>query len=287
MARGFTVAHIRGDGEFECIEPSIRPIQLYVAAKDEHIPEVERSIRTIKDAVRTTIYGLPYKFYPKIMLKHLIKHVCHLLNLFPSQNGVSSTLSPHSILTGQPTPSISDFPLQFGEYVQVHNNPNISNTNAPRTTGAIALCQANTNGGWYFLSLTTGARLTRYSWTVIPLSQDIIERVHALADDKINNLLLNDPKFEYAPGVPVSDSSSDEESNFIILPVDDEGADNDDALIPDAAPNLIVNLNSTQTSTTTKKNALDIPTGLETNREEHMNDNTSNHDVNQHDEKKH
>lgn len=58
--------------------------------------------------------------YPFLISKgnyHLIKHV-------PSQNGVSTTLSPHSILSGQPTPSFTDPPLQFGKYVQVHNNPN-------------------------------------------------------------------------------------------------------------------------------------------------------------------
>ena len=75
--------HLHGDSEFECIESSIRPTQLYLAAKDEHIPEVERSICTIKDAIWNAIYGLSHQVYPKIMLRYLVLHACHLLNIFP------------------------------------------------------------------------------------------------------------------------------------------------------------------------------------------------------------
>ena len=102
----------------------------------------------MKDAVRTTLYGLPYQFYPKIIIKYLVLYACHLLNIFPAFNGVSSTISPYSIVTGKPSPTIKDFPLQFGECVQGYNNPQHSNTNSPRTTGAIALCQTNAYGGW-------------------------------------------------------------------------------------------------------------------------------------------
>ena len=53
--------------------------------------------------------------------------------------------------------------MNFGEYVQVFNLNNITNTNEPRTTGAIVLYSSdNAQGGWYFMSLDTGKRIRRY-----------------------------------------------------------------------------------------------------------------------------
>lgn len=51
-----------------------------------------------------------------------------------------------------------------------------------RTTGAIALRPTgNAQGGFYFMSLTTGRRLSRNHWTMLPMPQDVIDRVHVLA----------------------------------------------------------------------------------------------------------
>ena len=131
------------------------------------------------------------------------------------------------------------------------------------------------------MSLTTGARLTRYSWTVLPLSQDTVDRVHTLAEDKNHDLLLNDPTFEYAHGVPVSDSSSDNNSNFIIPPVDDEGADDDDVIVGTENPISIPNLNTKQTSTTIV--STNILSDLENIVPESIYDNPSTNDVNRQD----
>ena len=40
-----------------------------------------------------------------------------------------------------------------------------------------ALC----NGGWHFMSLTTSFRILQYKWTVLPVTSDVITRVHELA----------------------------------------------------------------------------------------------------------
>jgi len=53
---------------------------------------------------------------------------------------------------------------------------------ATRTTGALALRPAgNAQGGYYFMSLTTGRRIARNHWTPLPMPQDVIDRVHVLA----------------------------------------------------------------------------------------------------------
>ena len=71
--------------------------------------------------------------------------------------------------------------LSFGDYVQTHVPASTTNTNKPRTTGAIALYPSrNGKGSWYFMLLDTGKRIHRYSWDVIPLSRDIVNRVNAI-----------------------------------------------------------------------------------------------------------
>jgi len=216
-ARGFTVQHLRGDSEFACLGDTFLPTRLHIATKSEHVPEIERSIRTVKDGCRSTIHGLPFQSYPKIMLRYLVLYVVRLLNIFPSKNGVSKALSPITIMTGAPPPSYHFFSLEYGTYVQVHDNPTITNTTGSRSTGAIALGPANDHGGWFFMSLMTGKRLLRYSWTELPIPADVISRVHDLAHaDGQSSVDLS--TFQWSPDVPVEDSDS---PNYFI---DIEGA---------------------------------------------------------------
>ena len=50
--RGFEVKQINGDNEFMCISNEVLPVKMNIVAADEHVGEVERSIRTIKDGTR-------------------------------------------------------------------------------------------------------------------------------------------------------------------------------------------------------------------------------------------
>ena len=75
-------------------------IQLNVAATNEHVPEIERAIHTIKERNWSTVSGLPNKHYPMILKKGLVSHAVSWLNMFPHADGVSATMSPRTILTG-------------------------------------------------------------------------------------------------------------------------------------------------------------------------------------------
>jgi hypothetical protein len=80
------------------------------------------------------------------------------LNQFPTKNGVSGTLSPLTIMTGgRPNLDYNDMKIEFGAYAQVYEDGGPTNTVRARTTGAITLTPTcNAQGGYYFLSLTTG-----------------------------------------------------------------------------------------------------------------------------------
>ena len=66
--RGFQVSVILGDPEFEPIRATFP--QLNCCAADEHIPDVEQYIRTVKDRVRSTYRMLPFKRVPRLILIH-------------------------------------------------------------------------------------------------------------------------------------------------------------------------------------------------------------------------
>jgi len=71
--------------------------------------------------------------------------------------------------------------VEFGTYVQTLEKHN--NSMEPRTSGAIALRPSgNKQGGHYFLSLHTGKRILRNSWTELPMPNDVVYAVHRLAE---------------------------------------------------------------------------------------------------------
>ena len=99
-ARGFRINIVRGDGEFKCLTQDILPARFDPAAADDHVDVVERSIQTVKADCRTITHGLPFKRVPRIMVTEMIVHAIRNRNMFPSPDGVSTTLSPLSIVTG-------------------------------------------------------------------------------------------------------------------------------------------------------------------------------------------
>ena len=76
-----------------------------VMAADDHIGEIEQSIRMIKEHMRTTIHGLPYRRLLKLMVEGLVYAETKNLNQFPAPNGVSESISPKGIVTGCARPN--------------------------------------------------------------------------------------------------------------------------------------------------------------------------------------
>ena len=107
--------------------------------------------------------------------------------MFPATNVLSSTISPLSLVTGAGKIDCDHLSLDFGSYVYIYNDPNPTNSTAPRTTGAIALnAVGNSKGDFYFLNLETGKRVSRHQWTALPMPLSVIQQVHFLGlKDKI------------------------------------------------------------------------------------------------------
>ena len=74
-------------------------------------------------------------------------------------------MSPYSIMTGKPAEDYNDMRIEFGAYAQVFEDNNPTNTPKARSVGAIALTPTgNASGDYYFMSLATGAVLSRHKW---------------------------------------------------------------------------------------------------------------------------
>lgn len=182
---GFKVTTIHCDNEFQPLLNTLATefhIHLNFANPQEHVPAAERNNRVIKERVRATYHRLPYTHLPRLMVKLLVSESAKKLNFFPAKYGVSPYYSPRMILHQRHLDFAKHCQYAFGAYVQAHEEPNPSNTNAPRTLDCIYLrYNDNLQGGHQLLHLPTNSLITRGTVTPVPITPAIIKQVHALA----------------------------------------------------------------------------------------------------------
>ena len=174
--RRFRLTSIMADPEFEPLRAAFP--QLNTCEADKHIPEIERFIRTVKNRVRSVYHSLPYKYIPCLLLVHLVKAAIFWLNAFPHRDGISDQL-PRYIMTGHTLNFQRHARLELGACVQMHKEHD--NSMGPRTLGAIFLGPTgNQQGGHWFLSLISGARIIGHRWTSLPASREVIHCVNSM-----------------------------------------------------------------------------------------------------------
>jgi len=192
--RGFKIAAYNGDNEFEKVREHVSPTPLNIVARNEHVGIIKRSVRTVKEQVRCSCHGIPYKHITKLMTQSIVESSITWLNAFPEKEGASKTLSPAAIVLGTPKPDHSKLKITFGSYAQAYEST--TDTNKPRSIGAIALKQSNERGGYYSMSLSTGRRIHCYQWTELPIPDYVIDRVESLAEGEDQPSMTNGPIFE-------------------------------------------------------------------------------------------
>jgi hypothetical protein len=247
-ARGFSPTAIHADGEFHALQPSFPEIRFSICSADDHVPEIERAIRTVKETIRSTIHGMPFACLPRVLVKELAAAAIRTINMLPHRDGVSPHMSPATIVTGQPKTDYRTLRLEFGTYVQVYDGT--SNDTKSRTLGAIATNPTgNASGDYYFMSLATGRRIHRCSWTVLSISDSVISRVEAIAaNEKMSPVDTEYMINEYDPDGVVDPSGYDR--NYIPPIADNLSDDNltSDAYTgndsDDDESNKIVNVNT-------------------------------------------
>ena len=186
--RGFQVTTAMMDGAFAGLHDVCNQLQvtLNTTSRDEHVGDVERYICTIKECMWGVSNTIPFKRLTRNMVMELTKAVVYWLNSVPSNMGVSPTMSPRTIITGQLLDYHKHCRYEFGEYVQTHEEHD--NSLLSHTLGAIALRPTgNQQGGYFFMSLHTGRIINRLHATKLPMPAEVITRVDQLA--KTQNMI--------------------------------------------------------------------------------------------------
>jgi len=184
-AKGFEVQIILVDGEGAMIsmQEYLESVGITVSstARNEHVPEVERAIRHVKERVRGIYNTLPYKTSQQ-MLKYMVYYVCMMINIMPKANSAGG-ISAREAFTGIKTDYQRDIKIGFGEYVQVYDEDRVTNTMRERTIGALSLGPTgNLQGTYLFLSLSTWDVIRRRTWTIIPITKEIIALINKRAE---------------------------------------------------------------------------------------------------------
>lgn len=141
LKRGFAVKTVLMDGQFEVLRGDLAGlgITLNTVARGEHVPEVERHIRTIKERARSVFNTLPFRKLPGRMIAELIYLSVFWLNSFPARDGISDVLSPRAIVVGASVDFTKHVKLEYGTYVQAHEEHD--NSMATRTARRVLFLQ--------------------------------------------------------------------------------------------------------------------------------------------------
>jgi len=163
----FKIVDLHGDNKFAKIQNAILLTNLTLAAAREHVGVIERSVRTMTENSHAGLHGTPFKQVPIVMVKGLLKLATILLTAFPSKAGISDTLRPHNIVQGLPNIDFAQLKYEFGKYGELSEDSTVTNTQAGRTKGALALYPRGQHGSWAFLSLSTGKEVHGRTFTPI------------------------------------------------------------------------------------------------------------------------
>jgi len=155
------------------------PCQLQVCARGEHVPRIERAVRTVKERYVSTCHVVPYPKYTMLMVMSLIQNIVKWLNAFPSKGGISEELSPERIVTGASKPDCDRKRIPFGGYDMVYIGTE-NNINS-KTVPVISLKESNDMNGQYAMSLITGKISHSKHWDQIPIDDFVIDKVKEFA----------------------------------------------------------------------------------------------------------
>jgi len=228
--RGFAIRTILADEEFTALADTMPEQQFNICGADDHVPEIERFIRTTKDSVRAQYNDLPFAYIPRLVLTRMVKNAVFWWNALPH----NSRYSPRYVLEGRKLDFNKHVRIPFGAYAQTHEDHDNSMTT--RTVGTICLGPTgNDQGSHYFMSLTSGRALIRTRFTELPLPADVIARVSDMGQQQgMPRSLTFGDRFGHEMWDGHDDVDDDHDSDF--MPDDDDDDDDADQVSLTAPP---------------------------------------------------
>jgi len=135
----FKIKNVLGDQHVKCIRRTMdaKGINLNITGRDEHVPETESFLQTVKERTRVIVNTLPFNILTSRLVIRVLYNAMFWLNCFPHKDRIHAAMSPCSVVTGSNIDYNKHSKLQFGAYVQVHKQ--LNNSMLPCTSGAIVL----------------------------------------------------------------------------------------------------------------------------------------------------
>ena len=112
-------------------------INVQFSNPNNHVGEAECDKQTIKERCHIRYHRLPYNQLPKSLLMQLVYTVVAQLNYMSAQHGISSHLSPRTIIHQENISYKYHGKFTFGQSVQAYSAIKPINTLAPRALDCI------------------------------------------------------------------------------------------------------------------------------------------------------
>ena len=106
---------------------------------NKHIPKIERRILVVKERCRATRHSLPFMRLPVIFTFNILLNNVNILGYSPTTAGISTTISPRAIMTGETLNYKRHMAIPFEQYFQIHEEETPCNSTRPRTRDAICM----------------------------------------------------------------------------------------------------------------------------------------------------
>ena len=115
---GIRISQINADNAFECICEKIQPTNLNIVGAGEHVGDIERANRPLKEETRCEIHRCPYRRYTHETVKGCVIKVTKDHNDLSANDGISDIHGPGILVTVRQKPGYNRLNvLNFGDYV--------------------------------------------------------------------------------------------------------------------------------------------------------------------------
>ena len=105
------------DVEFIKVIPEILQVVISTSAASEHVAEVEKQIRVIKEQCQACMVVMPFRKRPNIMAINLVHFCVFWINAMPVNTGMSPIYSPREPICHQKVDAKKWCKLMFGNYL--------------------------------------------------------------------------------------------------------------------------------------------------------------------------
>jgi hypothetical protein len=192
---GFNIHMLMMDMKFEKLKDMLPEIAHNTMAAREHVGEIERNIRVIKERAMWMINTLPHNMPTKLIITEMM-HFCVIwMNSFPFKSGISEKYSLRELVSRHRLDAKLHRKTPFGAYCKVQMDAKITNTMQLRTRWGICLRPTrNLQGSYKFMMLTMGKKIVCHKFTEMPTTKSVIRQVltwagkdHALTGLKFMN----------------------------------------------------------------------------------------------------